>query len=333
MSTLFQRANGHSYIAVELNDGSRRWISTKTKNRSAALRKLGEEESNPITVSAMKLSEFKEEFLAHSKTVFSLGTNKIYRQALMHFEKIAGDFCLDAVKPKHIDSFKSERLRTVRPPTLNIELRTIRSAFYSAQRWGYMKDNSFRGVKQCRVEEMTPLFITEVDAKRIIEAVRECWMKDAIALALCAGLRCGEITGPFLTQNEYSTFQEAVTVPAGINTFNVTLVKGATIVGNVTNSLTANAVGGASLSIGTVGGTTDNPRNFKLHPVDPTLTSLSISSTGYYSTSETVSLQSNETSFESVSLTPLPMISGAVVDSASAANLSGVRIEMGSVFT
>jgi hypothetical protein len=134
---------------VDLKDGSRRWISTKSKNRSVALRKLAEEEANPITVSAMRLSEFKEDFLAYAKTVFSPGTNKIYRQALTHFEKSAGDLCLDAVKPKHIDLFKSQRLNAVRPPTLNIELRTIRSAFYTAQRWGYIKENPFRRWAPC----------------------------------------------------------------------------------------------------------------------------------------------------------------------------------------
>ncbi len=194
MSTLFRRANGYYYIVVDLKDGSRRWISTKTKNRSAALRKLVREESNPVTVSAMRLSEFKEAFLAYAKTVFSPGTNKIYRQALTHFDNFIGDICLDAAKPKHIDFFKRQRLKTVRPQTLNINLRTIRSAFYTAQRWGYIKESPFRGVKQCRVEEITPLFIDEVEAKRIIETVRERWMKDAVALAVCTGIRCGELT-------------------------------------------------------------------------------------------------------------------------------------------
>ena len=57
----------------------------------------------------MKLSEFKEEFLGYSKTVFAPGTTQIYRQALTEFEKSAGDLSIDAVKPKHIDSFKSEK--------------------------------------------------------------------------------------------------------------------------------------------------------------------------------------------------------------------------------
>ena len=167
--------------------------STKTKNRSVALRKLAEEESNPITESAMRLSEFKESFLDYAKTVFSPGTNKIYRQALTHFEKFTGDICLDAVKPKHIDLFKSQRLKTVRPQTLNINLRTIRSAFYTAQRWGHIKENPFRGVKQCRVEEVTPMFINELEAQIIIVAIRQDWMKDAVALALCTGTSSGNL--------------------------------------------------------------------------------------------------------------------------------------------
>lgn len=142
-----------------------------------------------------------------------------------------------------------------------------------------------------------------------------------------------QVFGPFLSANGYLPINKTITITAGNNVFNVTLVKGATIVGTVVDALTNRNVGNASLSIGTLAASTDLSGTFRLNPVDPSLSTLTISASGYYTSTQTVVLQSNQTIFISVALVPLPTISGTVIDSATGIGLSNVRVEMGSTFT
>ncbi|MCX6136756.1 MAG: carboxypeptidase regulatory-like domain-containing protein [Ignavibacteriales bacterium] len=135
--------------------------------------------------------------------------------------------------------------------------------------------------------------------------------------------------GPYLTKNGYLPVEKYITLSAGTNIINIDLIKGATVVGVVSNSIDNTAVVNASVSIGSQMGSTDNSGAYRLYPVDPMLNSLSITAAGFYSSNEKVSLQSNQTSYVAVSMTPLPIISGAVVDSATGAGLGDVRIEMG----
>ncbi len=92
------------------------------------------------------LSEFLIDFLSYAEGSFSKETVEIYKASLKNFVSIVGDLPLVSYTPQHFDIHKTERqkpvkvvtikdghvsekLKTVSPVTVNIELRTLRAFF------------------------------------------------------------------------------------------------------------------------------------------------------------------------------------------------------------
>jgi len=98
-----------------------------------------------------------------------------------------------AVPINTIDLFKTDRLKTLSPTTLNIELRTLRAAFYTAVRWKIITDNPFKGVPLVRVPERQPTYFSKEEFQRFIEVISEKWFRDLVIVAVYTGLRRGEL--------------------------------------------------------------------------------------------------------------------------------------------
>jgi integrase len=76
---------------------------------------------------------------------------------------------------------------------VNIELRTLRAAFYTAQRWKMIEENPLRKVALCRIEEKAPCFLSLGEFRELHSAVKEEWLRDMMVLAALSGMRRGEI--------------------------------------------------------------------------------------------------------------------------------------------
>src|SRR5207247_656569 len=145
-------------------DGRRKWKSTGETRQSLALNALLKFEkllSSPTRRTL--LSEFIDDFLLSATTSYSAGTKGIYKQALSKFISTIGDMSLTSVTPKHIDKYKTDRLKNLSPVTLNIELRTLRAAFYTAVRWKLLVENPFKNVPLLRVADHQPLYLSKGD--------------------------------------------------------------------------------------------------------------------------------------------------------------------------
>lgn len=194
MSTIFLRSNKIYYLVVDSPNGTRRWISTKTRNRSEALRKLAEYELNAIQqYSSPKLSEFIPELLYYVKNNFAPGTLNIYQKSFNTFFRHIGDIYIDKINHRHIDQFKSQRLETRKKTTVNIEIRALRAGFETALRWQLIKFNPFKGIKNCPVDEAMPLFISPDEYRLLLQNVQELWLKQMIVLGTLTGLRRNEL--------------------------------------------------------------------------------------------------------------------------------------------
>jgi site-specific recombinase XerD len=194
MSTIFLRPNGIYYLVLKQRNGSRRWISTKTRNRSEALRVLANHESNPqIAEQFPRLSEFMNDLIPYTKSVMSSGTVSIYEKALQFFLRFTTDIRIDKITQRQIDLYKIKRLETVKKTTLNIELRSLRAGFEHAVRWGLLPENPFRKTKLCSIDEKPPLFLSPIQYKTLIMSVKEPWLKQMIVLGALTGLRRNEL--------------------------------------------------------------------------------------------------------------------------------------------
>jgi integrase len=85
------------------------------------------------------------------------------------------------------------RLRTVCPTTLNIELRTLRSAFNTAIRWKMISESPFKGVSLVRVPEKQPIYLSKLEFQKLLAEIKGQWFKDLIVVAVYTGLRRGEL--------------------------------------------------------------------------------------------------------------------------------------------
>jgi integrase len=100
---------------------------------------------------------------------------------------------INALSQRHVDTFKTKRLGEVSRVTVNIELRSLRAAFYTAVRWKVMCDNPFRDVKQCHIEESTPTYLSRDEFEALVKAVKMPWLRDLIIVAAYSGMRRGEL--------------------------------------------------------------------------------------------------------------------------------------------
>ena len=134
MPTFFKRSNGIYYAILSDEAGRRKWISTGERKRNLALAKISNLQPDlPPQPKAPKLSEFYREFKEFADTVYSKETVGVYKRSFANLIAITGDIPLSNITQRHVDLFRSRRLAEFRKVTVNIELRTLRAAFFTAE--------------------------------------------------------------------------------------------------------------------------------------------------------------------------------------------------------
>jgi integrase len=190
---LFKRSNGTWYIVYDA-DGRTRWKSTGCALKSEAIRVLTNfEELTSRKIDETTLSKFKVEFLAFANSIYSAGTTAIYKFVLDRFEDLVGDVLLSKVTPRHADVYKTHRLKTIKPVTVNIELRSLRAAFNTALRWKLLVENPFKGIRLVPIDEAFPVYFSKTDFQKLLDIIKETWLRELVLFAAVTGMRQGEI--------------------------------------------------------------------------------------------------------------------------------------------
>jgi integrase len=139
------------------------------------------------------LSQLFSEVLKYVGATLEPGTLAIYRTTFAHFSRSAGDLPLPSLTPRHIDTYKIERLAAVAPTTVNIELRTLKSAFRMGVRWNMLRKSPLEGLSLARVPERQPAYFSREEFQRLLDAIKEPWLRDVVLFAAVTGMRQGEI--------------------------------------------------------------------------------------------------------------------------------------------
>ena len=194
MASLIKRSNGIYYFIIQFN-GVRRWISTGEKTREKALKKIPSlsfehRHKNKIP----NLSDYIEQFLSIGCNSYREGTKEIYERALYSFLDCVGNKKLSVISIKDIDEYKQAKLQIILPTTMNIYLRTLKSAFNKAVQWEILQRNPIRNIKLCPVPQQTPQFFNLDHFKKLLQTVKEPWLSNAFQLAVFTGMRRSEIT-------------------------------------------------------------------------------------------------------------------------------------------
>lgn len=207
--SLFKRKGIFQIVYVD-NTGRRRWKSTGCKYKPDAVKVLSD--FSKFLADAQKdkrtsLSSFIKDFLIYAKTNYAAHTVYLYEKTLGHFERICGDIALAKITAKHFDTYKVTRLnecvqarlgideveRKLSPITINIELRTLRAALSTAERWELIGKNPFGKLSLISIPKKTPAFLTVEDANTLLSKIDEVWLKDFVIFAINTGMRRGEM--------------------------------------------------------------------------------------------------------------------------------------------
>lgn len=190
---LFKRSNGTWYILYKA-DGKTRWKSTNCKNKSEALEKLSDFKTFvKIKPALVTLSTFSKDFLSYASSTYAKGSVTIFLIALRHLQEMCGDCRLTAITNKDVDMYKVQRLNTVAPASVNVELRALRAIFNTALRWNLIETNPFKNVQLVRIPEAAPTFFTKDDFNRLLGVVDVDRFRDVYLFAVLTGMRRGEI--------------------------------------------------------------------------------------------------------------------------------------------
>ena len=175
--------------------GRKRKVSTRCKRKSEALEflqsfKAGEQAPKSLR---MLLSEFTAELLSFVQANLAAKTLPIYQRVLKHLLALAGDIALTSLNAQHFDKYKTARLKTVSPITVNIELRALKAALNTAVRWRIVDKNPFERLQNARVPEEAPAYFAKADFLKLFSTIKESWLRDIVLFAALTGMRRGEI--------------------------------------------------------------------------------------------------------------------------------------------
>jgi integrase len=191
----FSKRNGIYYIWYRDENGKKQKVSTHSRTKSQALdfyRTFNPSKSD--IPEKVPLSRLTREVLTYVQANHSPSTFLLYQRATTLFMALVGDMPLTSLTARHYDLFKSNRMVGLSPHTANMDLRHIKSCLNFAVRWKYLSSSPFNGCKQIRIPEVPPRYYSREDFGRLIQAIRESWLKDLVCFALLTGMRRGEIT-------------------------------------------------------------------------------------------------------------------------------------------
>ena len=147
MATLFKREGGTNWYVDYRYQGRRYKRSTKTNDRKLAELALKDIEvkiaRNELGfdqgIKKIRLSEYVDKYLRFSKATKAYNTYCVDERVLRQLRANVNDMWLDCITPENVEFYKIQRLKVIKPSSVNVELKHLRSAFEKAKQWGFIK--------------------------------------------------------------------------------------------------------------------------------------------------------------------------------------------------
>jgi len=197
MSFLFKRKDfGFWYIGYYDESGKMKKISTneKLKTRADLVHDNFKKKKNRnITPDILYLKDVQDIVFNFIKNNYVQGTLLIYRNAIKNLDSQFGYKPIKSITLIDIEEYKSRRLKTISPVTLNIELRTIKAFFNYCVKFNLLSENQLSKISQIRIQEKKLLTFSAEEINLIIGNIRHRKMKLIVTIAAYTGLRLNEI--------------------------------------------------------------------------------------------------------------------------------------------
>lgn len=189
----FERQNGVYYMAY-CDNGRRRWLSLRTRDPDEAERRCRLLAPSLYRPKRTTLSSFLGQLSAYTSSNLSKGTQGIYSRSITMLQETIGNVPLRQMRTQDIEKFKQSRLREVSAVTVNISLRTLRSAFNLAVDWGLLDNNPAHRCKLLRVPHKDPFYLMQDEFMGLCQTVPDIQFRRLLLLAALTGMRRSEIT-------------------------------------------------------------------------------------------------------------------------------------------
>jgi len=142
-------------------------------------------------------STFLKQYEEYAKTNWrDYNKQKYFLEALgKHF----GDTPLSQITSWHIEKWKSDLRKTLKPNSVNRHMTIIKHMFKMAVVWGLVKTNPTIGIKRFPEAESKTLYLDEDELERLLlackEQKRQPWLLPLVTLGVHTGMRRGELLG------------------------------------------------------------------------------------------------------------------------------------------
>jgi len=192
MPTLIRHRSGIFYIVYSAK-GRRLWRSTRTRNSKEAYRIFLESPLDSKPDSVLLLHSQIDEYLSYVKTNFSPRTHEAYSLVLKHLTKFLGDLEVGKITGLMLERYKAERVKHVRPATINLEIRAIRTFLGRLKKWNIIQEDPSKDIRELRIPEEPPVYLTQGELDQLISGISDRWLRQIVLFAAMTGLRLGEI--------------------------------------------------------------------------------------------------------------------------------------------
>jgi integrase/recombinase XerC len=192
MPSLYLRSNGVYYGAFCIGE-KRIYRSTNCRDLEQAKNVFDRLCSELVPWEKIALSQFRVHHARLLDGSVSNGTALLNDAALRALERLIGDLKLRSITPYHVELFKSARLKEVSPITVARDYRHLKAAFNRAHKWKMIDSNPFAEVRNVRVPEKPPLFLSPEDCNRLLDTIPSQQMKAIVVFGASTGMRLGEI--------------------------------------------------------------------------------------------------------------------------------------------
>lgn len=194
---IYKRKNGYYYLRFLTPVGNWKNVSTGCKNKRAAIEFLTKYQPNKPTLMilnrSVSFSVFSQKYIEYSKIHHSPSNTIRIQYVINNFLNYRANILLDEITRMNVEEYIKYRIDKIKPTTLNIELRVLKSMFNTAISWNFISSNPLKNVKQLRINQDIPKMFTKDELELILEDLSPAWLKNIIILAVNTGMRRNEL--------------------------------------------------------------------------------------------------------------------------------------------
>jgi integrase/recombinase XerD len=204
MATIYQRREGGSWYIDWREEGRRRQVSLKTKDKRIAERELkrlearlslGVSDIPNAKITDINLEDFAEQYLAHLAPRASESYQKGVRRAFARLGQAIGNPRLSRIHTKDLENHITRLADVLAVTSVNLDVKILRAGFNQAVRWGHLVSEPTKGIKLLKdpSRDAKVEFLSEAEVERLLNLARGTQLHDVFATLYYTGLRKGAL--------------------------------------------------------------------------------------------------------------------------------------------